>query len=88
MKALAAEEQNPEFTVEVQSEVLNREDNFAPVPETVAQSSSESDTAASKISSGNPEPVTESVTEAPTPAGHPNLPQNQLFPFHRKRPHL
>ena len=69
MKALAAEEQNPEFTVEVQSEVLNREDNFAPVPETVAQSSSESDTAASKISSGNPEPVTESVTEAPTPAG-------------------
>lgn len=68
MKALAAEEQNPEFTVEVQSEVLNREDNFAPVPETVAQSSSESDTAASKISSGNPEPVTESVTEAPTPA--------------------
>lgn len=32
MKALAAEEQNPEFTVEVQSEVLNREDNFAPRP--------------------------------------------------------
>ena len=50
MKVQAVEEQNPEFTVEVQSEVLNREDNFAPVPETVAQSSSESDTAASKES--------------------------------------
>ena len=53
MKVQAVEEQNPEFTVEVQSEVLNREDNFAPVPETVAQSSSESDTAASKISSSD-----------------------------------